>query len=152
MAQKDLIPLNQRTKEEQKRITTQGGKASVIARRKKKLEQKTAQQIVQAFFAEEKETLSGKKITQKEYMLLNAIKRTMNSIVSDNGRKKPLQNEDLKAVEYFLSLVGEAPVIKTQNEQIISAPIQIIDDVDNSCTSSTYTVAVETNDKDKKEE
>ena len=35
MAQKDLIPLNMRTKEEQKEITTKGGKASGEARRKK---------------------------------------------------------------------------------------------------------------------
>lgn len=36
MAQKDLIPLNRRTKEEQKKIATMGGKASGVARRKKK--------------------------------------------------------------------------------------------------------------------
>jgi len=36
MAQEDLIPLNERTKEEQKRITTMGGKASGEARRRRK--------------------------------------------------------------------------------------------------------------------
>jgi len=36
MAEKDLIPMNKRTKEEQKRIATQGGISSGIARKKKK--------------------------------------------------------------------------------------------------------------------
>lgn len=36
MAQKDLIPLNKRTKEEQKRIASMGGKASGEARRERK--------------------------------------------------------------------------------------------------------------------
>ena len=36
MAQKDLIPLNLRTKEEQQRITIAGGKASGVARRAKR--------------------------------------------------------------------------------------------------------------------
>lgn len=36
MAQKDLIPQNKRTKEEQKRIAVMGGKASVKARRLKR--------------------------------------------------------------------------------------------------------------------
>ena len=36
MAQKDLIPMSKRTKEEQKEIATMGGKASGVARRKKK--------------------------------------------------------------------------------------------------------------------
>lgn len=36
MAREDLIPLNQRTKEEQKRITTAGGIASGAARRRKR--------------------------------------------------------------------------------------------------------------------
>ena len=37
MAQKDLIPMNKRTVEEQKRITSAGGKASGKARRNKAL-------------------------------------------------------------------------------------------------------------------
>jgi len=36
MAEKDLIPMNKRTKEEQERIATQGGISSGIARKKKK--------------------------------------------------------------------------------------------------------------------
>lgn len=36
MAQKDLVPMNKRTKEEQKRIARAGGKASGVARRKRK--------------------------------------------------------------------------------------------------------------------
>lgn len=36
MARKDLVPLNERTKEEQKRITTKGGIESGKARRRKK--------------------------------------------------------------------------------------------------------------------
>lgn len=36
MAQKDLIPINKRTKSEQKELATRGGIASGEARRKKK--------------------------------------------------------------------------------------------------------------------
>ena len=36
MAQEDLIPMNERTKEEQKKIATKGGIASGIARRRKR--------------------------------------------------------------------------------------------------------------------
>ena len=132
MAMKDLIPFNKRSKDEVKELNRKGGINSGKARRQKKLELKTAQQIVQAFFNEEKELATGKKLTNKEFMLLNAIKRTVNSITADNGHKRPLQSEDLRAVEYFLSLVGEAPVIKTATELSVSSPIQIIDDVDNN--------------------
>ena len=36
MAQEDLIPMNERTKEEQKKIATKGGIASGKARRRKR--------------------------------------------------------------------------------------------------------------------
>ena len=36
MAKEDLVPMNKRTKEEQKRIARAGGKASGVARRKRK--------------------------------------------------------------------------------------------------------------------
>jgi hypothetical protein len=33
-------------------------------------------------------------------------------------------------MDYFLQMIGEAPIPKTQQEVTVSAPVQIIDDVD----------------------
>lgn len=41
----NLVPLNERTKEEQRRITTAGGKASGVARRKKRTLREIAEAI-----------------------------------------------------------------------------------------------------------
>ena len=46
MAQKDLIPMNERTEEEQKKIASKGGKASGEARRRKRTLQSAAQMIL----------------------------------------------------------------------------------------------------------
>ena len=46
MAKEDLIPMNKRTKEEQKEIATKGGKASGIARREKATMKKTLEMLL----------------------------------------------------------------------------------------------------------
>ena len=83
MAQKDLIPLNQRTKEEQKEICSKGGKKSGEVRR----EQKTYRDMAKAMLSA---TIKDKKILDelqayglsetdvKAYTLLGMIKASGN--------------------------------------------------------------------------
>lgn len=100
-----------------------GGKASQKARK----ERKTAYEIAKMFF-EEKVDIQGKKIDRKQLMILNALRRINNSIMKSNNNA--LSNEELKSMDYFLQMIGEAPIPKTQQEVTVSAPVQIIDDVD----------------------
>jgi hypothetical protein len=121
--EQNLKPFSQRTESEQRRIRVMGGKASGKARRDKK----TAYEIAKMFF-EEKVDVQGKKIDRKQLMILNALRRINNSIMKSNNNA--LSNEELKSMDYFLQMIGEAPIPKTQQEVTVSAPVQIIDDVD----------------------
>ena len=62
MAQKDLIPLNQRTKEEQKKIASMGGIASGKARREK---QKTQQILADLVSIKNKDLATFQKEAKK---------------------------------------------------------------------------------------
>ena len=70
MAQKDLVPMNKRTKEEQKRIATMGGKASGKARKEKA----TMKKMLEACL--EMKNKNGK--TYQELVTLGLIKGAMN--------------------------------------------------------------------------
>jgi len=118
-----IIPNSQRTPQELREITRKGGIASGKARRAKR----TAYEIAKMFF-EEKVDIQGKKIDRKQLMILNALRRINNSIMKSNNNA--LSNEELKSMDYFLQMIGEAPIPKTQQEVTVSAPVQIIDDVD----------------------
>lgn len=124
MNDENLKPLNKQTKSRQREIQRQGGIASGKARR----ERKTAYEIAKMFF-DEKITVQGKTYTRKELMVMNALKRINNSIMTKNANDT-LSNEELKAFDYGLQMISEAPIPKTQQEVTVSAPIQIIDDVD----------------------
>ena len=54
MAQEDLVPMNNRTKAEQKKIATAGGKASGAARRQKKTLRELAEMLGQLKVTDEK--------------------------------------------------------------------------------------------------
>ena len=120
----NLKPLNKQTKSKQREIQRQGGIASGKARREKR----TAYEIAKMFF-DEKVTVQGKEYTRKELMVMNALKRINNSIMTKNANDT-LSNEELKAFDYGLQMISEAPIPKTQQEVSINAPINIIDDVD----------------------
>ena len=83
MAVEDLIPLNERTKEEQKEITTKGGIASGIARRRKK--------------------------TLREELLLLLEENETQKNISTAVIKKALSG-DTKAFEIIRDTIGEKPV------------------------------------------
>lgn len=83
MAVEDLIPLNERTKEEQKEIATKGGIASGIARRRKK--------------------------TLREELLLLLEENETQKNISTAVIKKALSG-DTKAFEIIRDTIGEKPV------------------------------------------
>lgn len=119
MAQKDLIPFNQRTEEEQKRIASMGGKKSGEVRR----EQKTYRDMAKAMLSA---TIKDKKILDelqayglsetdvKAYTLLGMIK------ASGNGSHH--------AFDRLMELIGEKE--QNQNENVIAKLDKVLGDID----------------------
>ena len=98
MAQKDLIPLNQRTKEEQKKICSKGGKKSGEVRREQKTYRDMAKAMLSATITDKNllNELKAFGITEtdvKAYTLLGMIK------ASGNGSHN--------AFDRLMELVGE---------------------------------------------
>lgn len=124
MNNENLKDYHKMTPKQQREFHSKGGKASQKARK----ERKTAYEIAKMFF-DEKITVNGKVYTRKELMVMNALKRINNSIMTKNANDT-LSNEELKAFDYGLQMISEAPIPKTQQEVTVSAPIQVIDDVD----------------------
>ena len=119
MAQKDLIPFNQRTEEEQKKIASMGGKKSGEVRR----EQKTYRDMAKAMLSA---TITDKKILNelkayglsetdvKAYTLLGMIK------ASGNGSHN--------AFDRLMELIGEKE--QNQNENVIAKLDKVLGDID----------------------
>ena len=119
MAQKDLIPLNQRTKEEQKKICSKGGKKSGDVRREKKTYREMAKAMLSATITDEKILnelkaygLSEKNV--KAYTLLGMIK------ASGNGSHN--------AFDRLMELIGEKE--QNQNENVIAKLDKVLGDID----------------------
>ena len=108
MAQKDLIPFNQRTEEEQKKIASMGGKKSGEVRR----EQKTYRDMAKAMLSA---TITDKNILNelkayglsetdvKAYTLLGMIK------ASGNGSHN--------AFDRLMALIGEETQVTTSEQE-----------------------------------
>ncbi len=92
MAQKDLIPQNKRTKEEQKRIAKMGGIASGVARREKR---------DMAYFAK---LMFDEIITDKKGNELPTRYAALKSVL-----KKVLKDGDHNALKTLAQLAGELP-------------------------------------------
>ena len=120
--EQNLQPI--KSKKKARELGRNGGIKSGEAKRAKK----TAYEIAKMFF-DEKVTIQGKTYTRKELMVMNALKRINNSIMTKNANDT-LSNEELKAFDYGLQMISEAPIPKTQQDISINAPINIIDDVD----------------------
>lgn len=121
--EQNLKPI--RSKKKARELGRNGGIASGKAKR----ERKTAYEIAKMFFDEEIE-VQGQVYTRKQLMVMNALKRINNSIMSKNANDT-LSNEELKAFDYGLQLINEAPIPKTQQGVKMTNPsIVIIDDVD----------------------
>lgn len=108
MARKDLIPLNQRTKEEQKKIARKGGIASGKARREKK----TIQRILSELLECDAKDLPGfAKIAKRagvEIESEKSVKELMTMICFLNSAR----DGGLGTLESLMKLIGE----ETQKE------------------------------------
>ena len=119
MAQKDLIPLNQRTKEEQKEICSKGGKKSGDARRKQKTYREMAKAMLSATITDEKmlnelKAYGLSETNVKAYTLLGMIK------ASGNGSHN--------AFDRLMELIGEKE--QNQNENVIAKLDKVLGDID----------------------
>lgn len=111
MAQKDLIPMNERTEEEQKRIASKGGKASGAARRRKRTIRDAARLIL-SMSVQDTETIETLKaagienpggLNNLEAMVAVAIAKA--------------KAGDLKALEFIRDSIGENPQLAAYNER-----------------------------------
>ncbi len=115
MAQKDLIPLNQRTIEEQKKIATAGGKASGKARRNKAILKDCLNILLEKKYMDEK---TGKKITGAELLSVDLFTRALEEF--DTAKKA-------KAFEVIRDTSGQKPI-----DKIVVAEVDqsVIDEVE----------------------
>ena len=119
MAQKDLIPLNQRTKEEQKKICSKGGKKSGEVRREQKTYRDMAKAMLSATITDEDilNELKAYGLSEtdvKAYTLLGMIK------ASGNGSHN--------AFDRLMELIGEKE--QNQNENVIAKLDKVLGDID----------------------
>lgn len=119
MAQKDLIPLNQRTKEEQKKICSKGGKKSGEVRREQKTYRDMAKAMLSATITDENilnelKAYGLNETDVKAYTLLGMIK------ASGNGSHN--------AFDRLMELIGEKE--QNQNENVIAKLDKVLCDID----------------------
>ena len=108
MAKKDLIPLNQRTKEEQKKICSKGGKKSGEVRREQKTYRDMAKAMLSATITDENilnelQAYGLSETDVKAYTLLGMIK------ASGNGSHN--------AFDRLMMLVGEETQTTTSEQE-----------------------------------
>lgn len=103
MAKKDLVPMNLRTEEEQKKIASKGGKASGEARRRKRT-MKSAAQLILSLPVKDQNTIKA---------LLNAGVdnpeglNNLEAMVAVAVAKA--KSGDLKALSFIRDTIGESP-------------------------------------------
>ena len=119
MAQKDLIPFNQRTEEEQKKIASMGGKKSGEVRREQKTYREMAKAMLSATITDENilnelQAYGLSETDVKAYTLLGMIK------ASGNGSHK--------AFDRLMELIGEKE--QNQNENVIAKLDKVLGDID----------------------
>ena len=119
MAKKDLIPLNQRTKEEQKKIASMGGKKSGQVRREQKTYRDMAKAMLSATITDENilnelQAYGLSETDVKAYTLLGMIK------ASGNGSHN--------AFDRLMELIGEKE--QNQNENVIAKLDKVLGDID----------------------
>ena len=119
MAKKDLIPFNQRTEEEQKKIASMGGKKSGEVRREQKTYRDMAKAMLSATITDENilnelQAYGVSETDVKAYTLLGMIK------ASGNGSHN--------AFDRLMELIGEKE--QNQNENVIAKLDKVLGDID----------------------
>jgi len=107
MNDKNLIPLNKRTKSEQREIAKKGGKASVKARREKKL----MSAILADYLARQKGFDSFDKYIEKVLKRGDSSTVSMIKTFADviEGNKMLLGNDPDKPFDMVINIVGVKP-------------------------------------------
>lgn len=119
LAKKDLIPFNQRTEEEQKKIASMGGKKSGEVRREQKTYREMAKAMLSATITDENilnelQAYGLSETDVKAYTLLGMIK------ASGNGSHN--------AFDRLMELIGEKE--QNQNENVIAKLDKVLGDID----------------------
>lgn len=107
--QENLKPQNTRTKEEQRKIASKGGKASVKARREKKLLKECFDILLDKEFTDKK----GKKATGAETLALTVFQKA--------------QRGDLKAFEIVRDTSGQGVVQKVMLAEVSQEDINDVE-------------------------
>lgn len=107
---KNLIPMNERTKDEQREIASKGGKASGKARRRKRTMKDAAQLILQLpVRAEQAALLQKYGIPENDCTNLMLIMAKAVQMAADG---------DLKAAEFIRDTLGENPQYKIYEKRL----------------------------------
>lgn len=106
----NLIPMNKRTKAEQREIASKGGKASGAARRRKRTMREAAQLILQApARAEQAALLQKYGISERDCTNLMLIMAKAVQLAADGN---------LKAAEFIRDTLGENPQYKIYEKKL----------------------------------
>ena len=106
----NLIPMNERTKDEQREIASKGGKASGAARRRKRTMREAAQLILQApARAEQAALLQKYGIPERDCTNLMLIMAKAVQLAADGN---------LKAAEFIRDTLGENPQYKIYKKKL----------------------------------
>ena len=119
MAREDLIPLNRRTKDEQKKIARMGGIASGAARR----ERKTASEIAKAIA--ELRIKDPKLLQRLEREGIKKSDRTYLTTLILSMYTKAIAKGDVNAAKFIVELLGDMPTSNYDDTE----PVQVVVDV-----------------------
>lgn len=115
MAQKDLIPLNQRTKEEQKEIQRKGGISSGKSRRNKAMLKDCLNILMEKKYLDDK---TGKKVTGAELLAINLFTKALEE--GDTAKAS-------RAFEVIRDTSGQKPIDKVMVAEVDQ---DVIDEVE----------------------
>ena len=101
MAHEDLIPMNQRSEEDQKRIQSMGGKASGAARRRKKSMREAMAALLEAEITKNVET----NLKKRGYK--GKMPETYNEALQVSMMVEAMLRGDTKAYGMIMNLMGE---------------------------------------------
>lgn len=107
--EQNLIPNSERTPEELKRMTTNGGKRSGEVRREKKRFKEMFETILNEEFQGDKNKPKNERRTNKDLFVMRMIKQAMDG--------------DLNSQKYIIEMIGEAPSKKVEVTGVNGAPI-----------------------------
>lgn len=114
MAEKDLVPLNKRTKDEQKKITQKGGIASGASRRRKKalrtaLKEAMAMQLKELHPDMQAAIMKAAKLGDAELTVSDAV---LGSMIRSACSGNP------KMMKILLDTIGESADIRLQEREL----------------------------------